>query len=58
MSDISDKTVTIVGGTGDQGYGLALRWARAGFRVIIGSRESISRGWWVADCQPTVNQRC
>ena len=39
MSDISDKTVTIVGGTGDQGYGLALRWASAGFRVIICSRE-------------------
>ncbi len=31
-------TVAIIGGTGDQGFGLALRWARAGRRVIIGSR--------------------
>ncbi len=32
-------TVTIVGGTGPEGRGLALRWARAGLRVIIGSRD-------------------
>ncbi len=31
-------TVAVIGGTGDQGYGLALRWAKAGKRVIIGSR--------------------
>ncbi len=34
-----DETVTILGGTGDQGFGLALRWARAGRQVIIGSRD-------------------
>jgi hypothetical protein len=32
-------TVAVIGGTGDQGYGLALRWAKAGRRVIIGSRK-------------------
>lgn len=32
------ETVAVIGGTGDQGLGLALRWARAGKRVIIGSR--------------------
>jgi 8-hydroxy-5-deazaflavin:NADPH oxidoreductase len=32
-------TVAIVGGTGPEGRGLALRWARAGMRVIIGSRD-------------------
>jgi len=32
-------TVAVIGGTGDQGYGLALRWAKAGKRVIIGSRK-------------------
>lgn len=32
-------TVSIVGGTGPEGRGLALRWARAGLRVIIGSRD-------------------
>lgn len=33
------RTIAIVGGTGPEGSGLALRWARAGQRVIIGSRE-------------------
>lgn len=28
----------MVGGTGDEGYGLALRWAKHGFDVVIGSR--------------------
>jgi NADPH-dependent F420 reductase len=32
-------TVAIVGGTGPEGRGLALRWARAGLRVVIGSRD-------------------
>jgi len=31
-------TVAIVGGTGDEGFGLALRWARAGIDLVIGSR--------------------
>ena len=31
--------IAIVGGTGDEGMGLALRWARAGEEIIIGSRE-------------------
>ena len=30
--------IAIIGGTGDMGYGLALRLAKAGHRVIIGSR--------------------
>lgn len=33
------KTIAIVGGTGALGYGLTLRWARAGFPVVIGSRD-------------------
>lgn len=32
-------TIAILGGTGKEGPGLALRWARAGFQVIIGSRQ-------------------
>jgi NADPH-dependent F420 reductase len=36
---MDEKTVAIIGGTGDQGFGLALRWARAGRRVVIGSRD-------------------
>ena len=32
--------VAIIGGTGEEGFGLALRWARAGIGVTIGSRET------------------
>lgn len=35
-------TVAIVGGTGALGTGLALRWAAAGFPVLIGSRSAES----------------
>jgi 8-hydroxy-5-deazaflavin:NADPH oxidoreductase len=31
--------IPIIGGTGALGYGLAVRWARAGLPVVIGSRE-------------------
>jgi 8-hydroxy-5-deazaflavin:NADPH oxidoreductase len=31
--------IAILGGTGEQGPGLALRWAKAGEEVIIGSRQ-------------------
>jgi len=33
------ETVSIIGGTGPEGRGLALRWARSGLRVILGSRD-------------------
>jgi NADPH-dependent F420 reductase len=33
-------TIAIIGGTGPEGSGLALRWARAGEKVIIGSRNA------------------
>lgn len=33
-----NTTLAIIGGTGKQGKGLAYRWARAGYRVIIASR--------------------
>src|SRR6266545_1111051 len=32
--------IGIVGGTGKEGLGLGLRWARAGHEVIIGSRDA------------------
>jgi NADPH-dependent F420 reductase len=31
--------IAIVGGTGKEGRGLGLRWAKAGHRVLIGSRD-------------------
>ena len=33
-------TIAIVGGTGPEGSGLALRWAQAGETIIIGSRDA------------------
>jgi NADPH-dependent F420 reductase len=33
-------TIAVLGGTGKEGKGLAYRWARAGYRVLIGSRSS------------------
>ena len=40
MSDSSEiKTISILGGTGKEGKGLALRWAKAGYRILIGSRS-------------------
>jgi NADPH-dependent F420 reductase len=32
--------IAVLGGTGPEGFGLALRWARAGETVIIGSRDA------------------
>lgn len=34
----SKETIAILGGTGDLGTGLAIRWAKAGHGIIIGSR--------------------
>lgn len=34
------RAIAVVGGTGPEGFGLALRWARAGETVIIGSRDA------------------
>ena len=31
--------ISIVGGTGKEGRGIAVRWAKAGHTVIIGSRS-------------------
>ena len=35
---MSDQTIAILGGTGDLGTGLAIRFVKAGFNVVIGSR--------------------
>lgn len=33
-------TIAILGGTGSEGNGLAMRWTHAGYKVIIGSRQT------------------
>ena len=35
------ETISIIGGTGDQGRGLAMRWAAAGYEIVIGSRDAL-----------------
>ncbi len=35
---MSKRTIAVIGGTGDQGFGLVLRLAKAGEKIIIGSR--------------------
>ena len=32
--------VSVIGATGDEGFGLASRWAKAGIEVVIGSRDA------------------
>jgi len=38
--DSGSLTIGIIGGSGKQGHGLALRWARAGHTVRVGSRSA------------------
>ena len=40
MTTEAAMTLAILGGTGKEGAGLALRWARHGYRVVIGSRRA------------------
>lgn len=37
---MTKPTIAIIGGTGDEGSGLAMRWVAAGYDVIIGSRKA------------------
>jgi 8-hydroxy-5-deazaflavin:NADPH oxidoreductase len=40
MNASMSRTIAVIGGTGPAGTGLALRWAKAGETVIIGSRDA------------------
>jgi NADPH-dependent F420 reductase len=40
LPDVSAMTIGVLGGTGEQGRGLALRLGKSGLRVIIGSRDA------------------
>jgi NADPH-dependent F420 reductase len=37
---VGGEAIPIIGGTGALGYGLALRWTRAGKAIVIGSRSA------------------
>lgn len=40
MISKTDFKIAVIGGTGKEGSGLAVRWAKAGYKVIIGSRDA------------------
>jgi NADPH-dependent F420 reductase len=40
MIDTAPRPIAILGGTGPAGMGLALRWARAGETILLGSRDA------------------
>ena len=40
MQDHTILTIAVLGGTGKEGAGLAMRWALNGYKVIIGSRDA------------------
>lgn len=48
------RDIAVLGGTGNLGLGLAFRWARAGHRVIIGSRAAEKAEAAVAALAPRV----
>ncbi|MFZ1772151.1 MAG: NAD(P)-binding domain-containing protein, partial [Caldilinea sp.] len=37
---MSNPVIAVIGGTGAEGSGLVVRWAAAGYPVIIGSRSA------------------
>jgi NADPH-dependent F420 reductase len=37
---MSKPTIAVIGGTGAEGSGLAIRWAAAGYPIVIGSRSA------------------
>lgn len=62
LPDVSSMTVGVLGGTGEQGRGLARRWAAAGINIVIGSRNA-ERAEQVAgdigfECQGADNALC
>ena len=48
---MANETIAILGGTGDLGTGLAIRWSKAGYKIIIGSRTLTKAQAAVADLE-------
>jgi 8-hydroxy-5-deazaflavin:NADPH oxidoreductase len=51
------RSIAIIGGTGPAGTGLALRWARAGETIIIGSRDAARAQQTAAMIQQKIGQQ-
>ncbi len=50
------QIISILGGTGKEGKGLAFRWARAGYKIIIGSRSLEKAEGAVRDIQSFLSE--
>jgi NADPH-dependent F420 reductase len=50
------KTIALIGGTGKEGKGLAYRWLKSGYRVIIGSRQQEKAAAAAAELQGLFQQ--
>jgi hypothetical protein len=48
------KRIAVIGGTGKEGGGLALRWAHAGYEVVIGSRSAEKAAQAAAEINATL----
>ena len=48
---MANETIAILGGTGDLGTGLAIRWSKAGYKIVIGSRTLTKAQAAVADLE-------
>ncbi len=48
---MANETIAILGGTGDLGTGLAIRWSKAGYKIVIGSRTLTKARAAVADLE-------
>jgi NADPH-dependent F420 reductase len=51
---MTTEKIAIIGGAGELGFGLALRWAKAGENVVIGSREAAKAAEAAARIQTAV----
>jgi len=53
---MTEPTIAILGGTGKEGPGLALRWAYNGYPVLIGSRQAEKAEATAADLNQTLGK--
>lgn len=57
MNSNDKPVIAVLGGTGKEGSALGLRWAHAGFRVILGSRTQERAAAVAAELKPLIGAR-
>ena len=55
---MTSEIIAVLGGTGKEGRGLALRWAAKGHDVIIGSREAERAAATASEIRARLGDRC